>query len=151
MSTTDLVFFGITMFLGLVILILSFYMLGYVTKRTDDGYQFPMVSKNTQDKILNGWRWFNRGFFIILALYFVITSYLVTNKKSPEPEVVIPPKTVEVIRTIKEPAPKPVLDQETYFYCLDKATTRKEGISADTVNACKDAALNSISKPIVLK
>lgn len=88
-----------------------------------------------------GWRVVN---IVVLAFVCVVGSAQFYVELKEVKEAKVPPKPVVVV---KEAAI--VLDREVFYYCIDAAKS-KNGVGAEQIKACKEAAIVPVSKDEVL-
>lgn len=139
---------GIVILVIIAVLSISIGIRSYILKKLGEGKTFTFLNPNTQQKILKYWKGINIGAIVLLVLgisWGIYDSY----NNVPEPPAL--KEKVEHIKEVQKQTPPvkevketPKLDQETFFFCLDKAATKKDGLSADVISACKDASLHIV-------
>lgn len=139
---------GVVIMVIIAILSISIGVRSYILKKLNEGKTFAFLKPTTQDKILKHWKSIN---IVVIVLFVLGISWGIYDSYNNVPE---PPALKQKVEHIKEvqktlPPVKEVkevskLDQETFFYCLDKASTKKDGLSADVISACKDASLHIV-------
>lgn len=139
---------GIIIMVVIAILSISIGVRSYILKKLSEGKSFSFLPPATQTIILKYWRNLNIVTIVLLVLGICWGIYESYNDV-PEPPALKP--KVEHIQQIQKKTPPvkevvetPKLDQETFFYCLNKASTKKDGLSADVISACKDASLHIV-------
>lgn len=95
----------------------------YLKPIKDKSYYTPGVHKT--------WLINNSIIFLVLLTFVSLKSYVFYHEA--ETKALEPPKVVEVVK------PKTQLNPTVFYYCLD-AGRGKDGVKADVIKACKDAA-----------
>jgi len=140
---------GINILLSIIIIAVTLGLHHYCVKQISNGFKVPFFEETTVVKFLNYWKIFNRVLIgLIILSYFVwaINGYYqsVKNQTTVSNKPVTP--VIQKVYIEKATPVKTTLDQEVFFYCLDKASSRKDGVSAEQIKACKEAALNTVNR-----
>lgn len=157
LNLADAMASGLVILIALIIAVLSFGIRKYALEKVENGSRAALFffSDETLEKIFKVWSYFNRVVFAIFFFCVVFAGMRFINPPTPPTPQGLVSKAEQIEQRKKTPPPivevkkEQTLDQATFFYCLDKASTKKDGLSADVITACKDASLHTVNpKPI---
>lgn len=160
LNIADAMASGLTILVAFAIAVLSFTIRKYALNKVENGSRAALFffSDETLEEIFKWWSRFNRAMFTIFIFCAIFAGMRFINPPTPPtpPGLVSKAEQIEERKKIPTPPPvvtqkEPTLDQATFYYCLDKAATKRDGLSADVINACKDAALHTVKSTSVEK
>lgn len=139
---------GLTIVLAILLAAGSTGIRNYVEGMLEVGRKVPILSDEQVAEVMKWWKRINRGLWTFVVFVVALTVLNMYNPPQP-PSLESKMQNIEKVKPSVTPPPvqsvvRPKLDQQIFYYCLDKAATKKDGLSADVINACKEAALNVV-------